>query len=261
MGHLVQHPCSSKDFYSRLVQAGLKYLQRSRLHNLPGQPVPVLRHPQREEVPPHVQMELPVPQFVPIAPCPDSPDSPWFTVPCPCLSPLTGHWVTLSSAGRPCSTEKFSLIRSWNTSFYKVYLINVPSQDFGLEYIQHYLGFCVSAFWVRICVRRAGLAAVIPCRLCWSADRSQEVVLHLQNRRLSLSLCDDFLFSFLAWNSVLPGAWSYLSLCQPVRCGTLRLQRRDAWHHHKGASCLNRQINPHFRYGQYGNPPLRVSFK
>ena len=53
-----------------LVQAGLEYLQRRRLHNLPGQPVPVLRHPQREEVLPHVQTELPVPQFVTIAPCP-----------------------------------------------------------------------------------------------------------------------------------------------------------------------------------------------
>ena len=52
------------------VQAGLEYLQRRRLHNLPGQPVPVLCHPQREEVLPHVQTELPVPQFVPIAPCP-----------------------------------------------------------------------------------------------------------------------------------------------------------------------------------------------
>ena len=52
------------------VQAGLEYLQRRRLHNLPGQPVPVLRHPQREEVLPHVQKEVPVPQFVPIAPCP-----------------------------------------------------------------------------------------------------------------------------------------------------------------------------------------------
>ena len=45
-----------------LVQAGLEYLQRRRLYNLPGQPVPGLRHPQREEVLPHVQMELPVPQ-------------------------------------------------------------------------------------------------------------------------------------------------------------------------------------------------------
>jgi len=50
-----------------LVQAGLEYLQRSRLHNLPGQPVPVLRHPQSEEV---LQTELPLLQFVPVAPCP-----------------------------------------------------------------------------------------------------------------------------------------------------------------------------------------------
>jgi len=42
-GHLQQ---ASKD----LAQAGLEYLQRRRLHNLPGQPVPVLRHSQREEV-------------------------------------------------------------------------------------------------------------------------------------------------------------------------------------------------------------------
>ena len=32
--------------------------------NLPGQPVPGLRHPQREEVLPHVQLELPLLQFV-----------------------------------------------------------------------------------------------------------------------------------------------------------------------------------------------------
>ena len=53
-----------------LVQAGLEYLQRRRLYNLPGQPVPVLCHPQREEVLPHVQLELPLLQFVPVAPCP-----------------------------------------------------------------------------------------------------------------------------------------------------------------------------------------------
>ena len=52
------------------IQAGLEYLQRRRLHSLPGQPGPGLRHPQREEVLPHVQTELPVLQFVPIAPCP-----------------------------------------------------------------------------------------------------------------------------------------------------------------------------------------------
>jgi len=62
-GHLEQ---AAQD----LVQVGLEYLQRRRLHNLPGQPVPMLRHPQREEVLPHVQMELPVLQFVPAAPCP-----------------------------------------------------------------------------------------------------------------------------------------------------------------------------------------------
>jgi len=52
------------------VQVGLEYLQRRRLHNLPGQPVTVLHHPQREEVLPHVQTDLPLLQFVPIAPCP-----------------------------------------------------------------------------------------------------------------------------------------------------------------------------------------------
>jgi len=50
-GHLQQ---AAQD----LVQAGLEYLPRKRLHNLPGQPVPVPRHPQRKEVLPHVQMEL-----------------------------------------------------------------------------------------------------------------------------------------------------------------------------------------------------------
>ena len=62
-GHLQQ---AAQD----LVQMGLEYLQRRRLHSLPGQPVPALRHPQREEVLPHVQMELPVLKFVPVAPCP-----------------------------------------------------------------------------------------------------------------------------------------------------------------------------------------------
>jgi len=47
-----------------LIQAGFEYLQRRRIHNPSGQPVPVLRHPQREEVLPHVQMELPMLQFV-----------------------------------------------------------------------------------------------------------------------------------------------------------------------------------------------------
>ena len=50
------------------VQAGLEYLQRRRLHSLPGQPGPGLRHPHREEVLPRVQLELPMLQFVPVAP-------------------------------------------------------------------------------------------------------------------------------------------------------------------------------------------------
>jgi len=33
-----------------LVRMGLEYLQRRRIHNLPGQPVPVLCHPQSEGV-------------------------------------------------------------------------------------------------------------------------------------------------------------------------------------------------------------------
>ena len=53
-----------------VIQVVFEYLQRSRIHNLSGRPVPVLRHPQSEEVLPHVQTELPLLQFVPIAPCP-----------------------------------------------------------------------------------------------------------------------------------------------------------------------------------------------
>ena len=49
---------------------GFEYLQRRRLHSLPGQPGPGLRHPQREEVLPRVLMDLPMPQFVPVVPCP-----------------------------------------------------------------------------------------------------------------------------------------------------------------------------------------------
>ena len=47
-------------------QTGLEYLQRRRLHSLSGQPGSGLRHPQREEVLPRLQLELPLLQFVPI---------------------------------------------------------------------------------------------------------------------------------------------------------------------------------------------------
>jgi len=74
VGHLVQ-PLLPKQGHlqqaaQELVQAGLEYLQRRRFHNLSGQPVPVLHHPQSEEVLPHVQTDLPLLQFVPVAPCP-----------------------------------------------------------------------------------------------------------------------------------------------------------------------------------------------
>jgi len=58
-GHLQQ---AAQD----LVQAGLEYLQS----NVSGQPVLVLCHPQSEEVLPHLQTELPMLPFVPVAPCP-----------------------------------------------------------------------------------------------------------------------------------------------------------------------------------------------
>ena len=54
VGYLVQSPPPKQGHLQQaaqdLVQLGLEYLRRKRLHNLPGQPVPVLRLPQREEV-------------------------------------------------------------------------------------------------------------------------------------------------------------------------------------------------------------------
>ena len=51
------------------IQTCLEYLQK-RLHNLPGQPVPVLHHPHHEEVLSHICADLPVLQFMAISPCP-----------------------------------------------------------------------------------------------------------------------------------------------------------------------------------------------
>jgi len=53
-----------------LIQTDFEYLQRRRLHSLSGQTLPVLCHPQSKEVLSHVQLELPMLQFVPIVPCP-----------------------------------------------------------------------------------------------------------------------------------------------------------------------------------------------
>ena len=49
------------------VQAASEYLQGWRLHNLPGQSVPVLGHPHSEKMFPDVQKEPPVFQVVPTA--------------------------------------------------------------------------------------------------------------------------------------------------------------------------------------------------
>ena len=66
-------------FFSYIKEVGKCFKTRSykknpdaqlRIHNLPGQPGPGLHHPQREEVLPHAQLELPLLQFVPVAPCP-----------------------------------------------------------------------------------------------------------------------------------------------------------------------------------------------
>lgn len=51
------------------IQVECKCLQSRRFHSLPRQPVPVLCHPQRKEVFPHIQMKHPVFQFVPVVPC------------------------------------------------------------------------------------------------------------------------------------------------------------------------------------------------
>ena len=72
--HLVQPPYRRQGLLEQVaqdcVQAGFQYLQRRRIHSPSGQPVPVLHHPQSEEILPRVQMELPMLQFVPVAPCP-----------------------------------------------------------------------------------------------------------------------------------------------------------------------------------------------
>ena len=59
-GHLkpLAHDC---------VQSAFEYLQGGELHNLYGQPVPVLSHPRGKEVFPHVQTEPPMFRFVPTA--------------------------------------------------------------------------------------------------------------------------------------------------------------------------------------------------
>ena len=61
------------------VQLGLEYLQRRRLHSLPGQPGPGPPHPPSEEFLPEIRSESPLSQPKAIPPCP--------ITPCPCPSP------------------------------------------------------------------------------------------------------------------------------------------------------------------------------
>ena len=73
-GHLIQPPLlrqgHSKPVAQNCGQTAFEYLQGGRLHNLSGQPVPVLTHPHSKTVFPDVQMEPPVFQLVPIASVP-----------------------------------------------------------------------------------------------------------------------------------------------------------------------------------------------
>jgi len=85
-----------------LVQAGLEYLQRRRLHRLPGQPGPGLRHPPREEVLPPVQLELPLLPFVPVAPCPVA-GHPWQESGPILLTPALEIFISISKVpSQPC---------------------------------------------------------------------------------------------------------------------------------------------------------------
>jgi len=61
--HLAQPPAkadSQQQVAKESAQIGFEQLQRRRLHNLSEQSIPVLCHPQRKEVLPHIQMELPM---------------------------------------------------------------------------------------------------------------------------------------------------------------------------------------------------------
>jgi len=66
--HCDQPPCKKDSLHQAAqVQVGLKYLQRRRLYNLPGQTVPLLCHLQHKEVILHVGVKLPTLQFMAIS--------------------------------------------------------------------------------------------------------------------------------------------------------------------------------------------------
>lgn len=83
VGHLVLPPCSSRVILQHIaqdcVQIVLEYFQWGRLHTLS---VPVLGHQHRKEDTPHVLVELPEHQFLPIA-----------SLSC-CLAPPRAWWLS-----------------------------------------------------------------------------------------------------------------------------------------------------------------------
>lgn len=67
----LQHKQGHLDFVAKdHIQMAFEYLQCVRLHNVPGQPVPVLSLPHWEKVVSDVQRETPVFQFVSFSPGP-----------------------------------------------------------------------------------------------------------------------------------------------------------------------------------------------
>ena len=76
--HQVQPPCKAGPLQQAAqvgVQVDLEYLQRRTLHNLPGQRIPVLRHPHCEEAPSNTGVKLPMLQFMAISLYPVPTDS------------------------------------------------------------------------------------------------------------------------------------------------------------------------------------------
>lgn len=70
LGATWSNPLLKHGHSEQIAQVAFEDLQEWRLHNLSGQPVPVLHHMHSREVPPGIQREPPVFQFVPTVSCP-----------------------------------------------------------------------------------------------------------------------------------------------------------------------------------------------
>ena len=84
------------------AQAAFEYLHGWRLHHLPGQPVPVLGHPDSAEAFPDVQRDPPVPQFVLMASGP-IPGHPWAEPGCVLSAPSLQVSTRAGEIPRACS--------------------------------------------------------------------------------------------------------------------------------------------------------------